>query len=143
MARAKLEGYSKRQELHILLVDDDLDMRILVGALIRQLWKDVELDLAANGREALQKLNVGSYHVLLTDLQMPTMDGYDTAQAVRSLPPPACHIKIICMTGGDISEERARQSGIDGHILKPFTIDDLRLKISEVVARPLWPSDDY
>lgn len=126
----------------MLLVDDDLDMRILISALIRQLWKDVELELAASGREALQKLNDSLYHVVLTDLQMPEMDGYDTARAIRSLPPPVCHVKIVCMTGGDVVVDRMQHSGIDGHLFKPFTLEDLRLKIAEVTAIPLWTRED-
>lgn len=132
------EGKSVR----ILLVDDDLDMRVLIAALVEQRWKGVLLDLAADGTEAVEKVNGGGYDVVLTDVQMPDMDGYETAAAIRKLPPPHCHIKIVCMTGGTISEERLRENNIDGHLLKPFTLDDLRLKVSEVVSRPLWSKDD-
>jgi CheY-like chemotaxis protein len=120
--------------MRILLVDDDLNMRVLISALLRQLWNNVQLDVASGGEEALQKLSSSGYDVVLTDVQMPEMDGYATAVAIRQMPPPQCHIKIICMTGGKISMEKVQQCGIDGYLLKPFSLSDLRLKFSEVLA---------
>ena len=127
----------ENSHLRILLVDDSSDVRVVVSALIRQLWKSAEIDVAAGGREALRKLNGGNYDIVLTDLQMPDLDGYETAAAIRRMSPPRCHVKIICMTGGKISLERIQQCGIDGHLLKPFSLKDLRLKFTEIIPTPL------
>lgn len=127
----------ENSRLRILLVDDSSDMRVVVSALIRQLWKSVEIYLAAGGREALRKLNGGNYDIVLTDLQMPDMDGYETAAAIRQMPPPCCHVKIICMTGGKISMERIQECGIDGYLLKPFSLEELRVKFAEIVDTAL------
>jgi len=128
--------------IRILVVDDDLDMRVLVSTLIQQLWKGVDLEVAAGGREALQKLNGRRFDVVLTDIQMPELDGYATAEAIRRMPPPQCHTKIICMSGGEIQAEKIRQCGIDACLMKPFSIEDLRLKLSEIVASPIWTRED-
>ena len=128
--------------MRILLVDDDIDMRVVIGRLIRQLWKGVELELANGGREALQMMHGGPYDVVLTDVQMPDMDGYEIAAAIRHMAAPHCHTKIICMTGGRLAPEKIQQNGIDGHLLKPFSLDQLRLKISEVVAVQLRTGQD-
>ena len=128
--------------LRILLIDDDLDMRVVISALIKQLWKCVELEVAAGGREALQKLDGHDFDVVLTDIQMPEMDGYATAAAIRQLPPPHCNINIICMTGGKLSVEKLQEAGIDGYLLKPFSLEDLRFKLSEIRAAPLYLRDD-
>lgn len=128
--------------VRILLVDDDIDMRVLIAALVNRSWKGVQVDLAASGREAIGMVDGGGYDIVLTDVQMPDLDGYATAAAIRSLPPPHCHVKIICMTGGTVSDTRLHKHGINGHLQKPFTLDDLRLKISEVTGRPMWTIDN-
>ena len=94
----------------------------------------MQIELASGGREALEKVNGGNYDVVLTDLQMPDMDGYSTAAAIRQMPPPCCHVKIICMTGGTISMERIQECRIDGHLLKPFSLEELRVKFAEIVV---------
>lgn len=128
--------------VRMLLVDDDLDLRVLIAALAEQSWKGVVLELAADGRQAIEMVNGGGYDIVLTDVQMPGLDGYETAAAIRQLSPPACHVKIICMTGGEVAAGKILSCDIDGHLHKPFSLEVLRLKVSEVLARPLWPRVD-
>jgi len=95
----------------ILLVDDDaVNRMVALGLLRRHGWEAVA---AANGREALQILAKQNFNLILMDLQMPEMDGYETASAIRRSEATSASAS----TAGAIpnaARERAAQSG--GHI---------------------------
>ena len=84
-------------------------------------WK-VELDIAENGVNALEKFKTKKYDIILMDLQMPEMDGYETTRRIRMLE-KSLHKKtpIIALTASAISEIRNRimEAGMDDYISKP------------------------
>ena len=89
------------------------------------------VDTAANGRLALEAMlaaPAGTYDLILMDIQMPEMDGYEATQAIRSLKEPEkAGIPIIAMTANAFDEDRKRalESGMNDHVAKP--IDPQRL----------------
>jgi PAS domain S-box-containing protein len=108
--RPQLEG------VKVLLADDASDNRMLVSRMLSLAGATVEV--AANGREAVDKVRGEGYDVVLMDLQMPVMDGYEATSELRK---DGYSGKIIALTAHALNEERERclQSGFDDHIAKP------------------------
>jgi CheY-like chemotaxis protein len=111
-----------RSDLRILVVDDEPAIRALVKKIIeRNGWS---VDDAADGAEAIQKLEASRYAVLVIDLMMPNVDGYAVIRHVRQGggPKPA----IIVITAGDTSAIRQLDPSMVHSVLrKPFDIDVL------------------
>jgi PAS domain S-box-containing protein len=110
------------RSLSILLVEDSFDNRVLVDAYLKK--TPYRVDHADNGEAAIRKFAAGHYDVILMDIQMPVMDGHETAAEIRSFehangrrPTP-----IIALTAS-VQDEAARRSskmGFDAHLTKPI-----------------------
>ena len=115
--------------LQILVADDSPDNRFLVRKILTQ--KGAETELAVNGLDAYKKGLTGKYDVILMDIQMPEMDGYE---ATRSLRNAGYRRPIIALTAHAMTEERARTkaAGCDGHLTKPLNKNEL---IEAIISR--------
>jgi signal transduction histidine kinase/CheY-like chemotaxis protein len=114
----------------LLLVEDFLINQIVVAEFLSK-W-EIELDIADNGIQALEKTKYQEYDIILMDLQMPEMDGYQTTRIIRSQENPKyANIPIIAMTASPESEiqEQVFEAGMNDFITKPFDPDDLFNKI--------------
>ncbi len=113
---------------HLLVVDDDEAVRAFVSLATRKLGYDV-LE-AANGAEALSQLekNPGRIGLVLTDLNMPVMDGLELIRAIKKLPAPPA---IAVMSGRFESYVRSvlQDEGVTTLLGKPFSRDELRLTL--------------
>jgi CheY-like chemotaxis protein len=78
---------------------------------------------ATSGADALQKVQGAEFDLVLMDLQMPYMDGFDAARAIRAMPPPKGRLPIFALTASVMPEqiEAAHQAGMNGHIGKPLS----------------------
>ena len=89
------------------------------------------VDTAENGAEALEKVSTskpGTYDLVLMDVQMPIMNGYEATKRIRKLKDPAiANISILAMTANAFNEDRnkALESGMDGFLSKPIVIEEL------------------
>ena len=89
------------------------------------------VDNAENGAEAVEKIKnstPGNYDLVLMDVQMPVMNGYEATQQIRALDDPAlAEITILAMTANAFEEDRkkALECGMDGFLSKPIVIDEL------------------
>jgi signal transduction histidine kinase/ActR/RegA family two-component response regulator len=133
------------ERLRVLLVEDEFINRTLaVTVLEREGW---EVSVAENGKHALQSLECGSFDVVLMDIQMPEMNGYEATIAIRNREQGDKHLPIIAMTAYAVKGDREKclASGMDGYISKPIKPDRLREEI-EAVLRLQWrqqqPSDN-
>lgn len=128
--KTQLQNHHLLKGLQILLVEDYAINQIVALEFLSK-WK-VELDIAENGVNALEKFKTKKYDIILMDLQMPEMDGYETTRRIRMLE-KSLHKKtpIIALTASAISEIRNRimEAGMDDSISKPFNPDDLFNKI--------------
>ena len=117
-------------EIKILVVEDNELNRILTENVLQK-WH-AEVEMAVNGKAALNKLSENSYDVILMDIQMPELDGYATTRFIRQNMPDLKDIPIIAMTANALSGEKDKclQSGMNGYITKPLNSDKLRDLIS-------------
>ena len=116
----------------ILVVEDDIDLnKILTRSLIS---RGYEVISAQNGQDALDKTEDQSYDMIITDIMMPKMDGFELAQSVRAVNKD---IPIIFMTARDDKPSKifGYSIGIDDYVVKPFDMDVLIMKIGAILRR--------
>jgi CheY-like chemotaxis protein len=117
----------------ILLIEDNHSLREEILNVLD--LEGFETVTAENGRVGLERLKEGLPDVVLCDLMMPDMDGYETLQAIRSN--PATHkLPVILLTARDDDTCRTRgaELGADDYVTKPFKIPDL-LRALEAIAK--------
>lgn len=120
----------------VLVVDDNAVNRKILA---RQLdLAGAATDVAASGEEALRLWRWGSYALVLADLQMPSMDGFDLARRIRAVEAGEGRERtpILAMTASTLEDEerRSRAAGMDGFITKPMSIDQLRAALDVWLA---------
>ena len=125
--------------MRLLVVEDnELNMEITTTVLEEA---GFIVDQAENGEVALEKIATaapGEYALVLMDIQMPVMDGYETTRRIRALPDPAkAQIPIVAMTANAFAEDRenALAAGMNEHIAKPFDIHTLLWKLAEILKK--------
>ena len=122
---------------HILVVDDIEVNRIILVKILSTLG--ATCDTACNGQEAVDKFKAsrsGDYDLILIDVQMPVMNGYEATRTIRgSDHPSAKEIPIIAMTANAFVDDvrDAIESGMDAHVAKPVQIDNLKSTIQKVL----------
>lgn len=121
--------YSKEKDLNglnILVVEDNA-INLMIATKFLEKWK-ARVDSAANGKESLDKFEVGKYDLILMDIQMPVMNGYDASVEIRKLDRV---IPIIAFTASALNEEKLKmqECGINDYVLKPFNPEELFSKI--------------
>ena len=125
--------------MRLLVVEDnELNMEITTTVLEEA---GFVVDQAVNGQAALEKIATaapGQYALVLMDIQMPVMDGYEATRRIRALPDPAkARIPIVAMTANAFAEDRenALAAGMNEHIAKPFDIHTLLWKLAEILKK--------
>jgi len=88
-------------------------------------------EVVGNGLEVLQALERQPYDIVLLDVQMPEMDGYEAARQLRRRWTDAERPRIIAMTGNALQGDRERclEAGMDDYIAKPMRVEDLRIAL--------------
>ncbi len=123
-----------------LLVVDDMDVNREIAAMTLQ-EMDFEVDTAVNGQDALDKLKAagpGVYDLILMDVQMPVMNGYEATRAIRRLEDPSlASTPIVALTANAFKEDvkNAFESGMDGHIAKPIDLENMMNTIWDVLNK--------
>jgi len=114
------------KDLAVLLVDDNKVNQFLGKKILSQLGiSDVEL--ASDGSTALEMIKAKYFDVLLTDIEMPNMSGYELCEAIRKLPAPQKQMIIIALTANVSGEEKdkALALGMNDYLIKPYSPQDL------------------
>ena len=121
------------RELNVLVVEDDEVQRELLLEILHSDGHTVEL--AANGREGIEKFNAGQYELVITDRAMPELNGDEVARLVKR---EASHKPVIMLTGfGDMMEAADEfPEGVDVVISKPVNLEKLKDAISRALTEP-------
>jgi CheY-like chemotaxis protein len=122
----------------VLLVEDVEINRDIVKALLEP--TGIEVEYAENGQEAVEMFSEApdKYDIILMDVQMPVMDGYEATRKIRALKTPqAKTIRIIAMTANVFREdiERCLEAGMDNHLGKPLDFEDVISKLRQYMPR--------
>ena len=121
--------------ISVLVVDDQLTMRALIRNALQQIgFKDIRE--APDGEEALKLMLAKPANLVVSDFNMPRMDGLALLRAVRAHP-PIRQTAFIMLTGRADRElvQRAVQFGVNNYCVKPFTVQGLRDKIEQVFGQ--------
>lgn len=119
------------KQLNVLLVEDN-DINRLYAKSILKNWH-CHADIAENGLVAIEKVKNNTYDIVLMDVQMPVMDGYEATKAIRQMDTPMKDVPIIALTANATKKdvELCLASGMNDYLPKPFTPEDLQRKIFE------------
>src|SRR5688500_2104781 len=126
----KLDGNGRR----ILVIDDDLAIRVLLQAVLKRMKFDVEL--AEDGAAGLEKLqNGGEFDLILLDLMMPRLNGYEFIDRIaEQYPENRPHI-VVFTAAGKRGVDKIPPSAVCNSILKPFDLDTFIEIIADCVMR--------
>jgi CheY-like chemotaxis protein len=119
------------RERTVLVVDDDEDLRTVVALVLESAGYGVQL--AADGQEALDQIEVALPDLVLLDMRMPRMNGWEFGQRVRAM--YGHRIPVVVLTAAEQAEKRAKEIDADDFVAKPFDIDNLL----RVVGRHVRP----
>jgi len=119
----------------ILLAEDNITNQLVAKAILSNLGCQVEV--AANGREALEALARNNYDLVFMDCQMPEIDGYETTRRIRAGAALSPDIPIVAMTAHAMQGDRERclECGMDDYISKPITVNEVRSILSRYLGR--------
>ena len=125
-------------KLRILLSEDDNNLGMLLESYIKA--KGYEVDLARDGKQALEKFNNGNYHFAILDVMMPEMDGFTVAKEIRLIDKK---IPILFLTAKSMKEDKleAFAIGADDYLTKPFSMEELVARIEAILKRSSNPED--
>ncbi len=122
-------------KIRVLVVDDFPTMRRIIKNLLKQLGYE-NVDEAENGEDALKKLKNGDYKFVVSDWNMPVMEGIELLRHVRS-DPQLKDIPFLMVTAEAEKEKviEAIKLGVDNYIVKPFTGEILKEKIEKIAQK--------
>ena len=118
------------KSVRLLLVDDDPNMQRMVALFLNK--KNFDLEIAGNGRKALEMLDSNKYDLIISDMQMPLMDGAELLQKIRGKKIKTPVILISAYTSLDMPNE-ANTSDFAAVLFKPFDSSDLINTIGKVL----------
>ncbi len=119
----------------VLIIDDEEDLTFFVKANL-ELIEGYEVVTATSGSEGIKLAGRYKPDVILLDIMMPGMDGYETLDKLKSLPKTVA-IPVIMLTAKADEESKIKAAGLynEDYLVKPVQIDVLRVKIEEVLQR--------
>ncbi len=122
--------------LKVLVVDDFPTMRRIVRNLLKQLGFE-HIDEAEDGAQALMRLRGGNFGLVISDWNMPNMEGIELLRNVRKEPEPLKDIPFLMVTAEAEKEKviEAIKAGVDNYVVKPFTADILREKLEKIAEK--------
>ena len=123
--QAQVEGVERIRGAHILLAEDNPINQEVAKEFLATMGLKVQI--VNNGQEALDQLALNTYDLVLMDVQMPVMDGYTAATAIRRNPQWA-QLPVIAMTANVMAEDKknALQAGMNDHVAKPIVMHQLQ-----------------
>ncbi len=121
--------------IKVLVVDDMSTMRRIVKNVLKQIGY-TDMAEAENGEDALKKLRVGGYGLVVSDWNMPVMTGIELLRAIRA-DPELKHLPVLMVTAEAQKENimEAVQAGVNNYVVKPFTAEALQEKLNKIFEK--------
>ena len=130
--------------IRLLLVDDNPSNRMVARSFLEKM--KVQVDHAEDGRAAFEAVKTYAYDIVLMDLQMPQMNGYEATQAIRKLGGQYEKLPIIALSADVMgAKDRVLEAGMNDYMAKPFSPETLYRKISQnigLIAREAAPVEE-
>ena len=121
--------------IRLLLVEDNKLNQMVAKKTLQKKWPDIDLTIADNGQLGIDAIKTKKFDIVLMDIQMPIMDGYEATMYIRAnMPPEIANMPILAMTAhANISKDHSyREYGMDDFVLKPFKPEQLFGKNSPI-----------
>jgi two-component system OmpR family response regulator len=120
---------------HILVVDDDQPIRELVGMGLR--YNHFEVTAVATGRAALEQVRDSPPDLVILDVMLPDLDGFEVARRIRQQERVDATLPVIFLTARDTTEDKIEglKLGGDDYVTKPFSIEELLARVEAVLRR--------
>jgi CheY-like chemotaxis protein len=113
--------------MRVLVVDDNVDSAEMLQALLTTMGH--EAGMAHDGHSALEAVDAQRPEVILLDIGLPDMDGYEVARQIRQR--QGAGPRLIALTGWDNDDERSQRAGFDEHLMKPTDFDALERALTQ------------
>ncbi len=136
-ARACADPAKHAPKALVLIVEDNLINQKVARSLVERMGYRAEV--AANGRECIQKWEAGSYDLILMDCQMPEMDGFEATRLIRAKEAGHRRTPIVAVTANAMSADREKclAAGMDAFLPKPIKIDSLADVLEQILGQPI------
>jgi CheY-like chemotaxis protein len=118
--------------VEILVVEDDDDCREILAGVLRRKFRDVAVSTAVNGRDGIKKFSAKRPQVVVTDMNMPEMNGVQLVEEIRQLNPET---KIVVLTADTGQHPLEHSPACDHYVLKPVDYRDLFTAIEQCLAK--------
>jgi len=126
--------FDRNASIKLLLVEDHKMNQLVARKTLEKQWENIQITIANDGREAITILEKEVFDIILMDIQMPNMNGYEATQHIRQqMRPEIAQLPILAMTAhAHISQDgKFREYGMDDYVLKPFDPEQLFKKIGQ------------
>ncbi|MDN5273726.1 response regulator [Chloroflexus sp. MS-CIW-1] len=120
----------------IILVEDEPDILIILHRLMRDLTGGYDIITVHSGADALAQIALRRVPLVITDYNMPGMNGLQLAAAIKETSPDTCVVMITAYATPEL-EKRAREQRIDYYLAKPFPLDRLEHIVRDVLRAPI------
>ena len=122
----------------LLIVDDEFRIRELIKKYA--LYEGHEVDEAENGEQAVLKCRNNTYDIIIMDIMMPVMDGFEAVKAIRKF----CNTPVLMLSakGEEYDRLTGFEAGVDDYVVKPFSPKELMMRVSAVLRRTGSDSKD-
>ena len=114
--------------IKLLLVEDDANLSYIIQGGLEDMIGGYEVIIACNGKEGLEKYRQVKPDIIVADIEMPVMDGYEATAAIRALPrQDVVRIPILALTANAFVTDvgKAKNAGMNDHITKPINLEVL------------------
>jgi DNA-binding response OmpR family regulator len=118
----------------ILVAEDERDIRELIAFTLR--FAGFDVTLAKNGAEAVEMVGVEDPDLIILDVRMPKMTGYEACRKIKADPEmEGTPVMILSAKGQEVEIQQGLESGADEYILKPFVPDELVAQVKDILKR--------
>ncbi len=126
----------------ILVVEDDPSIRLGLEDTLRA--KGYEIEVVSRGADAVARAETGRFALMILDVMLPDLDGFEVCRRVRALRGAAARLPVIFLSarGAELDRVRGLELGADDYVTKPFSLMELLARVASVLRRAGGGSDD-